>query len=748
MKGKYSKIFVANLMCPQFGPASTFSEATTKLGRHVLTFMLPIILLFLGGCTLYQDPALDITGGCAPSSSPFLPPNNTVKGRITYCEGGDNWNGVNESRSYPPGTRDVEIMLSGYPGNNGVNLTAISSTGKTVRIPVEPQPREHWQRFMVNIPWEIAQTGYRLRIDDQSHSSFGWAGIGASISRPAIGFSESMLPMLVAVLLGNAWLIALSLCMPITRYPRDRLLVGLLVSGCVWFLIFIGYVLSAKLGSALAFLLLILPFPLGVTLGWRRRTLLTEIGSMQNVLTPVLTLTCLVLWIGIFPFHWHGQPNGDPAMRWPRLSTDAWLPLLFGDMLAHGRLEIPMVGDWLSSDRPPLQVGLYLMVRGVLPHARELVYQGISSWAQALALLPLAALLDRFMSKRAQAIALFTLSLSSLMLINTLFVWPKLLAGTFSIIYYMALFQEDGARKRWVQAGVAGALALLSHGGSLFFLVGASLMHLAWYRHKSLATLIRAGSLAFAFYLPWVAYQWLVDPPGNRLIKWQFAGKIPVSNESATHAIISAYSHLTPATWFSYRIENLAVVFKGALSVPHDAWRVITGQDPNKLSRFIGDDFFYLFHSMWFASPLLLPPCLALMYWRARRDYKTDIVLKDLLQIVVTVVVTTLVWVSAIFKGGETTIHIGAYASVLLLQLSVLTAVWRTNVTLFYAVCAANISVALSAYVFDRNFLPGFQSIYLLGTLLLCGGLLIAALTSIGNLRRPCIERPTNATPS
>ncbi|MBD4688764.1 hypothetical protein GUG36_24660, partial [Xanthomonas citri pv. citri] len=84
------------------------------------------------------------------------------------------------------------------------------------------------------------------------------------------------------------------------------------------------------------------------------------------------------------------------------LSTDAWLPLLFGDMLARGKIDVPMVGDWLSSDRPPLQVGLYLMLYKVFPETRALVYQGISTWAQALVLLPLASLLARLVNTRAQ----------------------------------------------------------------------------------------------------------------------------------------------------------------------------------------------------------------------------------------------------------------------------------------------------------------------------------------------------------
>lgn len=55
-----------------------------------------------------------------------------------------------------------------------------------------------------------------------------------------------------------------------------------------------------------------------------------------------------------------------------------------------------------------------------------------------------------------------------------------------------------------------------------------------------------------------------------------------------------------------------------------------TRQDPAFLSRFIEDDFYHMFHSMWFASPLLLLPCIAVMYLRDRR--RDNQPLKKLLQ--------------------------------------------------------------------------------------------------------------------
>jgi len=696
----------------------------------------------LGGCGKHPNPAAVIGGGCAPASSPFLVQDAQIEGRITFCQGGDAWTGKIESQPYPPGTRNIEVMLSGYPGSSGVTINAVTSTGKSASLAVSAQPGEHWQRAMLAVPLTIAQEGYRLQIDDQSPNPFGWAGLGDLGGRPAIALANGLLPMLAAVLLGNSWLIAVSLCLPAGQPPRERLLQGLVAGGCGWLVIFLCYVISAKLGSVVGLLLLILPFPLALVMGRRRRTPFSEVADLHYALLPALMLVFLVLWIGLFPFHWDGQPNGDPALRWRGLTIDAWLPMLFGDMLAHGRLDVPMIGDWLSSDRPPLQVGLYLMFYTLLPDTHALVYQGISSWAQALIVVPVASLLARFMDKRPQAVALLVLTISALMLFNTLFVWPKLLAGAFSLIYYMALFPAEGEPRRWRQAGIAAAMALLAHGGALFFIVGVAIVHLYWYRRHSIAMLLRTGAVAVVFYLPWIAYQRFVDPPGDRLIKWHFAGKIPVSSESAMQAIVSAYAPLTPHLWLSARLQNLDVIVKGAISVPYDAWRVLIRQDPLFLSHFIDDDFVYLFHSMWFVSPLLLIPCMAVLSWRNR--HRADPRFKQLLQSVLSVIVTTLVWVVLVFEGGATTIHIGAYASVLLLQLTVLAAAWRVNHVLFYSISVANVAVTLSAYIFDRQFLPGLQTVYVLISALLCAGLAAAILIACGCLRQQRTKRPVD----
>lgn len=705
-----------------------FLAAVAPVGLHALLLLL--CLCMLAGCRAQPDPGLGVEGGCPPSRSPFLPEDPTVSGRISFCDGDDAWTGTLQTQPYPAGTRNIELMVTGYPNTSDVTFRAVSVDGHTTAVLNAPQMREVWQRLTLEIPEDVSRSGFRIEMDDQSKGKFGWAGMGASNVSAASEFAAGAFPLLAGVLLGNAWLIALALCLPGSMPAGERLLRGLLAAGCCWLLVFNAYVASAPTGQLLAWLLLLLPFPLALLFTSRAETLRIAAVDIQKYLLPTLVLAILILWVGLYPFHGTGQMNGEPALRWPHLSSDAWLPLLFGDMLARGQLDVPMVGDWLSSDRPPLQVGLYLLLHSVLPETRALVYQGVSTWAQALVLVPVLALLARFMSGRARVVALLVISLSALVVLNTLYVWPKLLAAAFCLMYYLALFPAEGKPRQWAQAGIAAAMALLSHGGSLFFLVGASLVHLAWYRRQSLTVMMRTGPVALLLYLPWIAYQRFVDPPGDRLVKWHFAGKVPVSDESAVDAITSAYSALTPGEWLASRWENVAVVVKGAFNGPLNAVRVLAGQDAGTINQFVDDSFFNTFHSLWLTSPLLLVPCLGVIYWRARSTGRSDPALGGLMQVLAVVTASLLIWIIAMFEGGSATVHVGAYAAVIMLHAAVLVALWRVSQPLFHVLSAGNIAVALSAYFFDRHFLPGVHAIYVFGTVVLFLGFVASAATA------------------
>ncbi|RJU12628.1 hypothetical protein XcmpCFBP7700_01585 [Xanthomonas campestris] len=378
----------------------------------------------------------------------------------------------------------------------------------------------------------------------------------------------------------------------------------------------------------------------------------------------------------------------------------------------------------MSSDRPPLQSGLYLLFfHSWLPHG-GLIYQALSTWAQALVLVPLLVLAGTLPQRSQRTAIVFALALSPLVLLNGLFVWPKLFAATFCAIFHIALFGPSSIAKptRWSMAGLAAALAMLSHGGALFVLVGSTAAFLLLKRGQALPVLIKTGILAVAAYLPWVAYQRLIDPPGDRLLKWHFAGHVPVTQESFSHVLRAAYADLGFGQWLAGRASNLNSLMHGSFSFFGDAFALFRNRSPAAITTVVDSSFFYGAYSMWFASPLWLLPCVA--YALAKRRslrpmrFPSDLGLATALSF--------LLWILVIYEPGQTIIHQGAYFSFLMSMLVILIMLAQCFPPALYAVVALNVAVAALAYVFDRPFDGTSSTIYICATLALTGGLLAA----------------------
>ena len=134
-----------------------------------------------------------------------------------------------------------------------------------------------------------------------------------------------------------------------------------------------------------------------------------------------------------------GQPYADQsAVRFThRLPFDSVIPAFIGNRLFAGQSLRPFVGDWLSSDRPPLQAGIYLLV---LPWMKMLGlpiglgYQCAGTILQIF-WLPAAWVLCRAfgLSRMAAALVICVVGSTGFFLLNSVFVWPKLLAAAYAV---------------------------------------------------------------------------------------------------------------------------------------------------------------------------------------------------------------------------------------------------------------------------------------------------------------------------
>jgi len=244
---------------------------------------------------------------------------------------------------------------------------------------------------------------------------------------------------------------------------------------------------------------------------------------------------------------------------------DNQIPLIFAERIYSQRPVEPFCcGDWLSSDRPPLQAGIFLLQRPLKLFGNvRLNYELLGIGLQCLWICGAWSLLKTLGAPvgRIEQVLGF-LVFSGFLFYNSVFAWPKLLAATFILFVASILLELLFARRplTWFDAGLAAlafALALLAHPGSAFSAPALMLLAIRGRRFIGGTKLLAALALVFVLIAPWIAYQKFYDPPGNRLLKMHLAGVGPIDSRSVPQAIRDTYSVLGPRTAAAYKWANV-----------------------------------------------------------------------------------------------------------------------------------------------------------------------------------------------
>ncbi len=249
---------------------------------------------------------------------------------------------------------------------------------------------------------------------------------------------------------------------------------------------------------------------------------------------------------------------------WITLPGDDILPQLLARQAETHAPPRPFAGDWLSSDRPPLQAGLAVVWDAVLPFAPAVRYESGALWLQALAFGGLYVLaLALGAGRRRAAVAALLCVPAGFFFINVVFVWPKLFAAAFGLAAIATAWPRGAhLRARYVLAGAAFAIGMLAHAGIAFTLPALLVAAVVRDRRDGLAALVPAAAVFVAIGAPWVAYQRFYDPPGDRLVKWHLAGvTAPQPERSALDVIARAYAATPLGDVVRARIVNLETPF-------------------------------------------------------------------------------------------------------------------------------------------------------------------------------------------
>lgn len=673
--------------------------------RKSLVIALLMIMPFLLLLT-YQAPEGNhaIEGGCAARNTPFGEPKTpAADSRSSYCDSGDAFKTVIRTNAFPAGTTRITLAISGYPANPGLKLEAVSADGTAHGNVAVPNAGDRWTTISFDVPAEVKDVPFHLVLTDDAEAVHGWAGMSTPVQLDALSMLYRYARLVFLPLVATLWLAAVSLTLPSRMVSTvSRPIGALIILGILSCITFYTYVFSNKLGKGFSILFLSAPFIAAFALSLKGKL---SRHFLQKVLTqqaPVLIFTMLILWIGLHPFTWDGTQWETPMNRWRSMPPDNFIPMLFADMLKQGRIISPMLGDWLSSDRPPLQTGMFLMLAPIKAGVTgTLAYQAVATWIQALIVLPLGCLLAHPSLKRIRIPLLVAVMFSALVILNSLFVWPKLIAATYSLIYFVSLFQSGKYRCSWIIAGISAALALLSHGGSLFILMGISLTYLLS-RHRSLTRLAKIAAISFALYAPWIAYQKLVDPPGDRLIKQHLAGIIQVTNESVLSSLGQAYANISASAWLEGRLHNLNIHVFGMVDVLTEAFVAVFSPSTDSIRTVIEKSFFYPSYSTWFASLLIAAPAVLLALVFRREPFRLP---RHALPMLGSLLLTALCYSLLMFVPGSTIIHQGSYLYPIFLTIVALAGMGLLSHHLCWLAAMMNVAVAIACYI-----VPGHAS--------------------------------------
>jgi hypothetical protein len=338
------------------------------------------------------------------------------------------------------------------------------------------------------------------------------------------------------------------------------LAIGLAASGLVAILAFWAFYLSPTLGRSFGYLVAFGSLGAVVACLWGRRVEADLLRELAIPLALWALASAFLVYLGFF-HGGTGDPLGMSTTRFSsQLPSDNVMPSWFADWFfhhGHSGSPPPFPGEWFAGDRPPLQIGYLLAERGFGWDDTGLRGQVIGVVVQQLWVLGLwALLLAAGVGRRARGLTMVAALLSSLVIVNGFYVWPKLLPAAL-LLAAAALLLAPGweeLRRDWRGAALFGglvALALLAHGASVFGLAPLAVFALAagfppW-RWLGVAALVAAALLG-----PWAAYQKYDEPPGNRLTKWMLAGVEPIDERGTVETILDSYGE----AGFDGTVEN------------------------------------------------------------------------------------------------------------------------------------------------------------------------------------------------
>ncbi len=396
-----------------------------------------------------------------------------------------------------------------------------------------------------------------------------------------------------------------------------------------------------------------------------------QIGSADVAAPLSFWMATALLYQGLVFSADLGMPDyltHDDRFMDATFEVDDQLPLILALKMYEGPAPKFFFGGWHTSDRPPLQSGLVLQqlpVARALGLALPLYYQLLGCVLQCCWVPALWALCRTISSSRGRVAAvMLCVIFSGFALLESTYVWPKMLAAALVLFAFVVLLQAllQARCLSWAEAievGIGVALGPLAHGSAAFACLALGMLAAYFGSTLGWRRLIVSLAVTVGLTLPWLAYQRYYDPPGDRLAKWHLAGAIEPDDRSLSQALADNYAQIGIAGALSNKLANVRTLFmenSKELFGVYPTW--CQGAEPIFVTWRRRQH-----HQIAWALGVLnvgwVVP-LAALFLRQRLPRAERLTLLFAL-------LSLIVWIVLMFGPGTTVIHQGSYATFLLL---------------------------------------------------------------------------------
>jgi hypothetical protein len=359
-----------------------------------------------------------------------------------------------------------------------------------------------------------------------------------------------------------------------------------------------------------------------------------------------------------------------------------------------------------------LQIGYVLAQRPFGWDGDGLQYQVLAVVVQQLWILGMwAVLCAARIRPLAKGLAIVAAMVSDVAILHGFFVWPKLIAAALLLGALAMVLSDDWPKLRGSPYAAAlfaalCSLAMLAHGASAFgilpLLAIAAWRGLPTWRWLGIAALVGVALLG-----PWTAYQRYVDPPGDRLVKWQLGGSLAIDERGALETIVDGYREEGTDGTLANKWGNVTKLVgqrevEGAIRAASD--RLDEGDSGEALAALRLPRFFSLLPLL---GILLIGPVAMLVAWF--RGEREGAELRFALRAFAYCALSAAVWALLMFGNPDsaTLLHVGTLVLPLLAICACVAGAYAVDRRLAVCLVGLNALFVLVLYVPALTPLPG-----------------------------------------